>query len=76
MEPGQCNVLYIDRNVKEDRRLSTSEEALPLGNAGWETPRIAENVKHLLDVFGQGWSKTAPAYCHGRLTNLALPQCT
>ena len=53
MEPGTCNVLYIDRNVREDRYL-TSDENATTEVVQWETPNIAENVKHLLDVFGEG----------------------
>ncbi|KAB5570804.1 3'5'-cyclic nucleotide phosphodiesterase [Coniochaeta sp. 2T2.1] len=52
MEPGTCNVLYIDRNVREDRYL-TSDENATAEDFEWETQNIAENVKHLLDVFGE-----------------------
>jgi len=54
MEPGTCNVLYVDRNVKQDRRVTVSDENSTAEDAKWESAHIAENVKHLLSVFGEG----------------------
>ncbi len=54
MEPGTCNVLYVDRNVKEDRRLTSLDEKATAADVQWESTHIAENVKHLLNVFGEG----------------------
>jgi hypothetical protein len=54
MEPGTCNVLYVDRNVKEDRRLTSSDENPTGGDVEWEPTHIAQNAKHLLNVFGEG----------------------
>jgi hypothetical protein len=62
MEPGTCNVLYIDRNVKEDRCLSSFEDSTTTEDAGWESSHIAENVKLLLNVFGEGLFTTTPDF--------------
>jgi hypothetical protein len=51
MELETCNVLYVDRRVANDRRLTSSNVA---AEVEWECPEIDINVKHLLDVFGGG----------------------
>lgn len=51
MEPATCNVLYVDRRVANDRRLTSDKVA---ADAEWECPEIETNTKHLLDVFGEG----------------------
>ncbi|KAL1859611.1 hypothetical protein VTK73DRAFT_7526 [Phialemonium thermophilum] len=52
MEYAACNVLYVDRNVRRDRYLSASEDGTT-PDVEQELPHIAENVKLLLDVFGE-----------------------
>lgn len=54
MEPGTCNVLYIDRNVKEDRRLTSADQHAAAEDVEWESMLIMENANHLLKVFGEG----------------------
>lgn len=53
MEHAPCSVLYVDRNVREDRYLNTSKGDSAASVEG-ESGHIAENVKLLLDVFGEG----------------------
>lgn len=54
MEPGTCNVLYIDRDVKEDRRLTSFEPDTTAEDVEREPAHVMENAKHLLKVFGEG----------------------
>ena len=61
MDHATCNVLYVDRNVREDRYLTASKGDSAAG-AEWETELIAENVKLLLHVFGEG-SFSYPEFC-------------
>ncbi len=54
MEHASCNIIYVDRAVSQDRYIqagtvSPENDAIP-----WETAHIADNVKLLLDVFGEG----------------------
>lgn len=53
MEHAPCSVLYVDRNVREDRYLNASKGDSVASVEG-ELGHIAENVKLLLDVFGEG----------------------
>ena len=51
METTACNVLYVDRRVREDRYIDRSQV---LDQIDWESSHIAENAKLLVDVFGEG----------------------
>jgi hypothetical protein len=55
MERATCNILYVDRNLREDRYLNKADGDV-LALAEWESKDIEENVKLLLDVFGEGLS--------------------
>jgi hypothetical protein len=51
MELATCNVLYVDKRVANDRRLTSGNVA---ADGQWECAEIEINTKHLLDVFGEG----------------------
>ena len=51
METTACNVLYVDRRVREDRYIDRSQV---LDQVDWESSHIAENAKLLVDAFGEG----------------------
>lgn len=51
MELATCNVLYVDKRVANDRRLTSGNDA---ADVQWECAEIEINTKHLLDVFGEG----------------------
>ena len=53
MEHASCNVLYVDRNVREDRYLNISRGDTA-ADVGSEPGHIAENARLLLAVFGEG----------------------
>jgi hypothetical protein len=54
MEHVECNVIYVDRSVSRDRFVRASDESGDNGAVEWESAQVAENVKLLLDVFGEG----------------------
>ena len=63
METTACNVLYVDRRVREDRYIDRSQV---LDQVDWESSHIAENAKLLVDVFGEGMPVlSAAAACFG-----------
>ncbi|KAK4455951.1 3',5'-cyclic-nucleotide phosphodiesterase regA [Podospora aff. communis PSN243] len=53
MENASCNVIYVDRAVSHDRYIRADTSSADKEAATWETPHIAENVRLLLDVFGE-----------------------
>lgn len=53
MEHATCNVLYVDRGVRQDRYLRSSQIDSLASQDNYESPHIAENAKLLLDVFGE-----------------------
>lgn len=54
METVSCNVIYVDRSVARDRYLRRgdqhSDRDVPLEESG----HLAENIRLLLEVFGEG----------------------
>ena len=54
MEHVACNVMYVDRSVSRDRLVVAGEQNNNRDAAQGEPAHIAENVKLLLDVFGEG----------------------
>lgn len=54
MENASCNVIYVDRAITHDRFIRAGISSADRETTVWETPHIAENVKLLLDVFGEG----------------------
>ncbi len=61
MDTDTCNVVYVDRSVREDRVVRLHPNgAGHLRGAGsdsddqWESPSLRDNVGLLLEVFGQG----------------------
>ncbi|KAK0621429.1 hypothetical protein B0T17DRAFT_494020 [Bombardia bombarda] len=53
MEHASCNVIYVDRTVSEDRFIRGDADTVGKDKTEWESAHIAENVKLLLDVFGE-----------------------
>lgn len=48
MDSATCNVIYVDRNVLEDRSLGSESTELP------ESGELGDNLGLLLDAFGNG----------------------
>ncbi|KAI0857253.1 hypothetical protein F4860DRAFT_367597 [Xylaria cubensis] len=63
MERNTCNVIYVDRNVYEDRSIESPAELL-------ETGDLQANLKLLLDAFGHVYSCRNGAQCLERLIHL------
>ncbi len=51
MENATCNVIYVDRRVRDDRYIARGQA---VDDAEWEAESIAENSKLLMDIFGSG----------------------
>lgn len=56
MDAVACNVIYVDRHIQQDRlvrapsdQLDGQDDALQ----AFETPSVEENVKVLLNIFGE-----------------------
>jgi hypothetical protein len=47
-------VIYVDRNVREDRKITKGGLDSKNLDDEWESHHIAENVKLLSNVFGEG----------------------
>ncbi|KAK3333200.1 hypothetical protein B0T19DRAFT_119466 [Cercophora scortea] len=53
MEYASCNVIYVDRAVRQDRYIQESAQSTDQDPVEWESSHIAQNVKLLLHVFGE-----------------------
>ncbi|KAL2128790.1 hypothetical protein VTI74DRAFT_8654 [Chaetomium olivicolor] len=53
MENVSCNVIYVDRSVSRDRCLRAGEQNSVRDAAPAESGHLAENVRLLLEVFGE-----------------------
>jgi hypothetical protein len=54
MEHVECNVIYVDRSVARDRHVRAAEYTGDVDAVQGESPHVAENLKLLLRVFGEG----------------------
>ena len=54
MEHASCNVIYVDRRVSQDRHLQEGVHNVDEFAVEWGPGHVAENVRLLLDVFGEG----------------------
>ena len=61
MEHVACNVMYVDRSVSRDRLVVAAEQNNNQDAVQGEPAHIAENVKLLLDVFGEGTRVPPPS---------------
>lgn len=70
MDSTICNVIYVDRAVRQERLIRPSDDK-PLD--ALESPSLEENVSLLLDVFGHGMFCVGPApYMDGDETDSPL----
>ncbi|KAL2260512.1 hypothetical protein VTK26DRAFT_5456 [Humicola hyalothermophila] len=53
MENVACNVIYVDRSISRDRSVGAPEHESDWDLSQWESARIAENVRVLLNSFDQ-----------------------
>ncbi|KAK3379531.1 hypothetical protein B0T24DRAFT_160956 [Lasiosphaeria ovina] len=53
MEHASCNVIYVDRGVYQDRHIRGSESSLDKNGLEFGSAHTAENVRLLLDIFGE-----------------------
>jgi hypothetical protein len=60
MENVECNVVYVDRSVAQDRSVKAGEQNSDRDTVQGESPHVAENARHLLDVFDEGMHAVAP----------------
>jgi hypothetical protein len=54
MEHASCNVIYVDRTIGKDIFVRASATDSGMDDMEWESAHVAENVKLLLNVFGEG----------------------
>ena len=54
MTSSICNVIYVDRRVREDRIVLSNPADVNSAAAEWESPSLQENVSLLSGVFGDG----------------------
>lgn len=54
MENVQCNVVYVDRSVAQDRSVKAGEQNSDRDTVQGESAHVTENARHLLDVFDEG----------------------
>ncbi|KAH8673590.1 hypothetical protein BX600DRAFT_508839 [Xylariales sp. PMI_506] len=52
MDSATCNVIYVDRNVRADTRLSSASTTADLDIALGESQDLRDNLRLLLDAFG------------------------
>ncbi|KAI0179969.1 HD-domain/PDEase-like protein [Hypoxylon sp. FL1284] len=64
MDSATCNVIYVDRNVLEDRSLASSGPELP------ESGELGDNLALLLDAFGDVHVCASGAACITKLSYL------
>ncbi|KAI1450938.1 HD-domain/PDEase-like protein [Annulohypoxylon stygium] len=64
MDSATCNVIYVDRNVLEDRTLGSSGAEIP------ETGELRNNLGLLLDAFGNVHVCASGAACISKLFHL------
>ncbi|KAI1393707.1 HD-domain/PDEase-like protein [Hypoxylon trugodes] len=64
MDSATCNVIYVDRNVFEDRSLGSESTELP------ESGELRDNLGLLLDAFGDVHVCTSGAACIAKLFHL------
>lgn len=58
MDGATCNVLYVDRNVREDG-IASARKTNPTGDGAsppqqWAEGRTLENINLLIEAFGEG----------------------
>ncbi|KAK3368102.1 hypothetical protein B0H63DRAFT_69194 [Podospora didyma] len=53
MEHASCNVIYVDRAICQDRYIKGSASSLDKDAVEWESAHTAQNIRLLLDIFGE-----------------------